>query len=95
MGAEVGGRPDALHVVALHVVCDRRRPAVAAGEDAGTAKVSLDQGRRRTLKHGGLDRLRGPGHLLGIGVEVRSRVRVRSDRELDRLSAADAKAPKS
>ena len=64
--AEVGGRPDALNVVALHVVRDRRRAAVTAGEHPGTAQVGLDQDRGRAVECGGVDGLRGPGHLLRI-----------------------------
>ena len=87
LGAEVGSRPDALHVVALHVVGDRRRAAVAAGEHAGTCvgKPRVRIAAARSSPAGSMD-FAARDNLLGIGVEVRCRARVRSDRELDRAA---------
>ena len=60
---QVGRRPDALHVVALQVVRDRSRAAVAAREHPCTARVGVEQDRRRAVERGGLDRARRPGRV--------------------------------
>ena len=59
-------------------------PPLPQENTRGTARVGLEEDRRRAIERGGLDRARGPGELVRVGAEVCRGARVRRGRELRR-----------